>query len=159
MRYELRSSPVSKPPQTTRSDTMRRDTERLWASDAPPTLRPPPTAPSPRSPPHAPPLSLWRAAPRANSAPPLSVTDSAIAPSARILSYANFGITIEVILSKYSHHRILAGGGASVPCYYCWVFALTGARHWITSITRGVVTPKGVLRLALCNASATLEGS
>ena len=134
----------------------------------------------------------WNSFQLANSTPPLSVTDSAIAPSARM------PVDSPAYMNKYrmSPHESV------VLCHFCMVFLFNGR---LSSSTRGsvpnqcshsssqiscqwisrsinhhayrradawlhiqhpcgqtksvfTVTPKGVLRLARCHASATRKG-
>ena len=105
----------------------------------------------------------WNSFQLANSAPQLSVTDSAIAPSARMLSSR---LTHKLKQLKYYCDRSSKEWGMmcdiAVPAsffsaketahtrFICCPFALLVCES---------VTPKGALRPAVCHASATREGS
>ena len=85
----------------------------------------------------------WSSFQLANSAPPLSVTDSAIAPSARM---GNSRAATVCLVSYEMQWRLCLG---------------TRVERRDSRVLQHIyyVTPKGGLRLALCHASATLEGS
>jgi len=87
----------------------------------------------------------WSSFQLANSAPPLSVTDSAIAPSARILTKASCKMLkyLVVVAGEF----IMDGQQSVEQC-----------APSTSTETQENVTPKGALRLAKCHASATREG-
>ena len=87
----------------------------------------------------------WNSFQLANSAPPLSVTDSAIAPSARMLTAHRRGL-----------HQCTSAKGPRLLAQPRGSISWSGSDPSPDDID---VTPKGVLRLTRCNASATLEGS
>ena len=88
----------------------------------------------------------WSSFQLANSAPPLSVTDSAIAPSARM-----------------NHHEVAsvvddAGCGSRCPMGRCR-YAHGLSYMPCLALVCVCVTPKGVLPPTLCHASATHESA
>ena len=88
----------------------------------------------------------WSSFQLANSAPPLCVTDSAIAPSARMM-----GVWLVGVQGLRSVFVVpMFGDEAIAPRATLCRLGQLGQRL-------GHVTPKGVLLPALCRASATRE--
>ena len=107
----------------------------------------------------------WSSFQQANSAPPLSVTDSAIAPSARIQL---FGVPVR---PKQIDLRASLVLGCNTSTHVLEALTQCLAKQATTSDilhvrqacmfqnTNETVTPKGVLPPALCHASATPESA